>query len=121
MMAYEQAHIRPVVYAFGDLLFKAGDIASAVFLIRAGQVLLESTKGPHIPSVTLASGDLCGECAWDHPPIHKVTATVIQETEAWLFSLEELYALLKAGQPAITRAVLDAKARQAAWRRMVMS
>jgi len=108
----------PVLYGFGDILYKAGDIASAVYYIRAGQVLLEAVEGPRIPPVHLGKGDLCGEDAWDHPAIHKATATILEDAEIWLFSLEELYALLKAGQAGLSRAVQEAKARQEAWRRL---
>lgn len=106
----------PVRYGFGDLLFKVGDIASSVYLIRAGQVLLEAVEGPRIPPVRLGKGDLCGEDAWDHPPIHKATATILEDAEIWLFSLEELYALMTARQPVILQAVQEARMRRAGWR-----
>lgn len=109
---------QPVRYAFGAMLFKVGDIASAVYYIRGGQVLLEAVEDPQIPPVRLFKGELCGECAWDQPPIHKATATVLEEAEVWLFSLEELYALLRAGQPGLAQAVQAAKAREEAWRRL---
>jgi len=108
----------PVRYGFGDLLFKVGDIASSVYLIRAGQVLLEAVEGPQIPTVRLFKGELFGECTWDHPPIHKATATVLEDAEVWRFSLKELYALMTARQPGILQAVQEARTRQAAWRRL---
>ena len=109
---------QPVRYASGALLFKIGDIASAVYYIRAGQVLLEAGKGARIPPIRLFRGELCGECAWNQPAIHNATATVLEEAEMWLFSLEQLYALLRAGQPGIAQAVQAAKAREQAWRQL---
>jgi CRP/FNR family transcriptional regulator, cyclic AMP receptor protein len=84
--------LTPKAIAAGQKIFRTGDPALALFVIRSGRVriLLDTYEGEEIPLLDLESGDVVGEVSFLDGGARTATAQAIEPCELLEFNRKEL-------------------------------
>ena len=106
------ADARAVTVPGGEYVFRSGDAAAGLFLVRSGRlrVLVEGDEGPRVVR-ELGPGDVLGELALLTGSPRSASAQAVRDTELLALDAERFDSLL-AGDPAFARALLRELARQ---------
>ena len=88
-----EAIVERKFYMAGDLIYKEGDVADALFLIEMGTVDIVG-KGKEIPFATLGSGQIFGELAFFERGPRPASASIREPTHLLRIPFERLSNLL---------------------------
>lgn len=88
----------------GDYMVRAGDRATALYIIESGRVAIVLPRGPGVLLAELGPGDLFGEAALNEHAIHVADAIARTQVHCLELTGEELPALLHA-QPDLAAAI----------------
>ena len=92
-----------VEFADSDVIFAAGDVPEAVYLIASGSVLVlhSGARGPSVTLGRIRRGEMVGEMGLVDGGPRSASAVVEQDVVAWRLSQEDYLSLRDAGHPAI--------------------
>ena len=84
--------LKPRQFPAGQRIFRTGDPALALFIIRKGRIriVLDTYEGEEIPLLELESGDVVGEVSFLDGGARTATAEVIEDCELLEFDRKEL-------------------------------